>query len=117
MPTGSVAIIGEEEELRSLAKWLRDEDDLRGRVSLADRPIAAGEMGGVLDTVAVVLGSANAGVFVRSLFGWLGRRREASGIALKVRNARGDEIELTCGSATDASVVLGDLRAFLSDGE
>jgi hypothetical protein len=117
MSTGSVAISGGEDELRSLAKWLRDDDDLRGRASLTDRPIAAGAMGGVLDTVAVVLGSANAGVFVRSLFGWLGRRRDAAGVVLKARNARGAEIELTCGSTTDASVVIGELQAFFVDGE
>ncbi|MFC0546681.1 effector-associated constant component EACC1 [Kutzneria chonburiensis] len=117
MPTGSVAITGDEQELRSLARWLRDEDDLRGRVSLADRPIAAGEMGGVLDSVVVVLTSATAGQLVKSVFGWLGQRRHASAVVLKARNARGAEIELKCGSAADASVVLGDLRAFLSDGE
>ena len=117
MSTGSVAILGDDEELRSLAKWLRDEDGLRGGVSLTDRPIAAGEMGGVLDTVGVVLGSANAGVLVRSLFGWLGRRRETTRVTLRARNARGAELELTCGSTTDASAVIGDLQAFLMDGE
>ncbi len=117
MPTGSVAISGDDEYLRSLARWLRDEDGLRGQVSLTDRPIAAGEMGGVLDAVGVVLDSANVGLFVTSLFGWLGRRRDAAGVALKARNARGAEIELKCGSATDAAVVIGELKAFLADGE
>jgi hypothetical protein len=117
MSTGSVAIGGDEEDLRSLAKWLRDEDSLRGRVSFANRPMAAGQMGGVLDTVGVVVDSATAGVFVRSLFGWLGRRRAADGVVLKARNARGAEIELKCGSAADASAVLGELRNFLVDGE
>jgi len=117
MSTGSVAISGGEDELRSLAKWLRDEDDLRGRVSLTDRPIAAGAMGGTLDTVVVVLTSANAGLVVRSLFGWLGRRRATAGVVLKARNAGGAEIELKCGSATDASVVISELQAFFVDGE
>lgn len=117
MSTGSVAISGGQDDLRSLAKWLRDEDGLRGRVSLADRPLAAGQMGGVLDTVVVVLTSANAGLFVKSLFGWLGHRRDAAGVALKARNARGAEIELKCGSAADATAVIDDLRAFLVDGE
>jgi Effector Associated Constant Component 1 len=117
MSTGSVAVGGSDEDLRSLAKWLRDEDALRGRVSLAERPVAAGQMGGVLDSVVVVLTSANAGLLVKSLFGWLGRRREAAGVALKVRNARGAEIELKCGSAADATAVIDDLRAFLVDGE
>ena len=117
MSTGSVAIGGDEEDLRSLAKWLRDEDGLRGRVSLADRPIAAGQMGGVLDSVVVALTSANVGVLVKSLFGWLGHRRDASSVTLKARNANGAEIELKCGSAADATVVIDELRSFLVDGE
>jgi hypothetical protein len=117
MSSGTVAIGGTEEDLRSLAKWLRDEDALRGRVSLADRPIAVGEMGGVLDAVVVVLTSSTAGQLVSSVFGWLGRRREAASVVLKARNARGAEIELKCGSAADAGTVIADLRSFLADGE
>lgn len=117
MSAGSVAIGGDEDDLRSLAKWLRDEDSLRGRVSLADRPIGAGQMGGTLDSVVTVLTSATAGSFVTSLFGWLGRRRESSSVTLKARNAHGAEIELKCGSATDATVVIDELRSFLVDGE
>lgn len=117
MSSGSVAIRGGEEDLRSLARWLREEDALRGRVSLADRPIAAGQMGGLLDSVVVVLTSATAGQLIKSVFGWLGQRREAATVVLKARNAGGVEIELKCGSAIDAATVLGDLRSFLADGE
>jgi hypothetical protein len=117
MSSGSVAIGGSEEDLRSLAKWLRDEDALRGRVTLADRPVAAGQMGGVLDSVVVVLTSATAGQLVKSMFGWLRQKREASAVVLKARNASGGEIELKCGSATDATAVIGELQAFLADGE
>jgi hypothetical protein len=117
MSSGSVAIAGNEEDLRSLAKWLRDEDALRGRVSLTDRPIAAGQMGGVLDSVVVVLTSATAGQLIKSVFGWLAAKRDAAAVVLKARNARGAEIELKCGSATDASAVIGELHTFLVEGE
>jgi hypothetical protein len=67
--------------------------------------------------VVVVLTSATAGSFVTSLFGWLGHRRDASAVVLKARNARGAEVELKCGSAADAGVVINDLRSFFADGE
>jgi hypothetical protein len=117
MSTGNVAISGGEEDLRSLARWLRDEDALRGRVSLAEHPVAPGQMGGVLDSVVLVLTSATAGKLVTSLFGWLGHRRDATAVVLKARNAHGAEIELNCGSATDATTVLAELRPFLADDE
>jgi hypothetical protein len=114
--TGTVAIrIGESErELGNLAGWLRGEDDLRGRVTVTEKPIVTGQMGGVLDAVVVVVTSGTAASLCTSLFNWLGRRREVSKVSLKVKNEKtGEELSLDCGSATDATEMLDTVRAFL----
>ena len=117
MRTASVTISSGEldEELRSLARWLRVEDGLRGRINLVRAPIAPDEMGAELEAVMAVVTSGTAGVFVRSLFGWLQRRRDAIKVAVKVRTEKGATIELNCGSADDADVVLKRIRQILDD--
>jgi hypothetical protein len=114
--TVSVSLDGSDDDLRSLARWLRDEDDLRGRVRLVDGRILPGQMGGVLDLIDVVVTSATASTFVRSFFGWLNHRRTAERATIKATTAKGDRFELTFGSADDAKDVLGALNAMLSDG-
>ncbi|MCA1655914.1 MAG: hypothetical protein LC635_05655 [Pseudonocardiaceae bacterium] len=83
MATGAAAIRldtadGSDEELRRLARWLSDEDELRGRVDLAHEPVRPGQMGGTADAVVVLLTSGTASALVSSLFAWLGHRREVS---------------------------------------
>ncbi len=99
--------------MRALVRWLRDEDGLRGRVSLAAQPPAAGEMGAVVDAAVVVLTSGTVSVFIRSLFGYLKHRRTTSKVTLKVRDDKGRELELTCGSDDDAQATLTAVRALL----
>lgn len=106
---------GSDEDLRHLARWLRDEDDLRGRVDLVAAPIRPGEMGGALETVSVMVTSGTASVLVRSLFTWLARRRVAGKVSLALRSPSG-ELDLTCGSAEDVDRVLTSCREFLDDG-
>jgi hypothetical protein len=119
MNSGSVAIRpgGSDDQLRLLARWLRDEDALRGRVSLAEKPISDGQMGGALDAVLVLLTSATASTFVSSLFDWLKHRKDAGRVSLKVRNEVGRELELVCDSADDVERVVESVRTFLGDGE
>lgn len=120
MTSGIVAITvpGSSDELRQLAAWLRDEDELRGRVRLAEGTIQAGQLGGVLDSVVVAVTSGSAATFCTSLFGWLGRREEAQKVSLKIKRS-GDvgELELDCGSPADAPQILTSVRRFLNDGE
>jgi hypothetical protein len=104
-------------ELGNLAGWLRGEDDLRGRVTVTEKPIGPGQMGGVLDAVVVVVTSGTAASLCTSLFGWLGRRSEDSNVSLKIKNeTTGQELSLDCGSATDVTEVLGAVQSFLDGG-
>ncbi|MGH3549671.1 MAG: effector-associated constant component EACC1 [Pseudonocardiaceae bacterium] len=118
MASGTVSIDLDcsDDELRSLAKWLRDEDELRGRVSLVPRPIEPGELGAALDTVQVAITSGTVGTLVTSLFAWLTHRRLTKKIFLKFHTDQGHEITLTCGSADDVSHVLDHVRILIADG-
>ena len=112
----AITVPGSDDELRQLAAWLRDEDELRGRVQLAEIPIQAGQMGGVLDSVVVAVTSSSATAFCTSLFGWLTRRKEAQKVSLKIkRSGATEELELSCGSASDTADVLVSMRQFLND--
>jgi hypothetical protein len=108
--TISVGIEGSDDELRQLANWLRDEDDLRGRVRLVDRAPQPGHMGSALDTIEVLATSGTATALVTSVFGWLRHRRSAERVTLRVREA-----ELTCGSADDAAMLMDKLHGLLGE--
>ncbi|MCU1685645.1 MAG: hypothetical protein JWQ81_6384 [Amycolatopsis sp.] len=118
MTSGIVAITvpGSGDELRQLAAWLRDEDELRGRVQLAEIPVQAGQFGGVVDSVVVAVTSRSATVFCTSLFGWLGRRKETQKLSLKIkRSGTIEELDLSCGSMSDNEDVLASVRQFLDE--
>ncbi|WP_257902885.1 effector-associated constant component EACC1 [Saccharothrix obliqua] len=104
---------GSDDEVRALVKWLRDEDALRGRVSLAAAPPAEGEMGELVDAAVIVLTSGTASVLVRSLFDYLKHRRTTAKVTLTVRDEKGRELELTCGSGDDARATVTALQTFL----
>ncbi|SUE28943.1 Uncharacterised protein [Nocardia farcinica] len=94
-----------------LLDWMRDDDGLRGRVRLQDRPIREGDMGAISDTVTVALGSGvTVGVvtaLARSLTTWLTHRR--SDITVTVTRSNGDTIEFT-GDRVDSDEVLRQIR-------
>jgi Effector Associated Constant Component 1 len=113
--TVTISLPGHDEYLRRLARWLRDEDELRGVVNLAQRPIREGDMGGALDSVVVAVSSGGvATVLVSSLFAWLTRRSELRAVRLRILTDDGREVELECGSAADADRIAGSLRAVLN---
>lgn len=113
--TVSVSLDGTDDELRQLAQWLRDEDELRGRVTLMEQPISPGHMGGVLDTIQVVLTSGTAGSLVTSIIAWLGHRRATGKVTVKIPTARGQVIEMRCGSADDAQDILDKIDKILTN--
>jgi len=112
----AITVPGSGEELRQLAAWLSDEDELRSRVRLTEGTARAGQLGGVLDSVVVGVTSRSAATFCTSLFGWIGRRKEAQKVSLKIKRS-GDigELELDCGSAADAPAILASVTHFLDD--
>ncbi|MEV8322320.1 hypothetical protein [Kitasatospora sp. NPDC056731] len=85
--------------VRSLRQWLVEEDQLRGRVQLAEAPPAPGTLGAVLDTLTVVLGPGGVATAVASvLISWI--RRQRGNVSVKVIRPDGTVTEL---SATHVS--------------
>lgn len=104
---------GSDEELRRLLRWLRDEDDLRGKVDVVSERLQEGYMGGFVEVLSVVLTSSTISTFVSSLFDWLARRREIGKVSVTVD---GEQIEITAGSAGDAERLLAAFRRTVDHG-
>jgi hypothetical protein len=97
------------DELRNLRGWLLDEDELRGRVSLRERPAEPGTLpGGTLEAVAVATVGGTAGALIQTLCSvlvtWLRTRR--SQVEITVIGYNGAKVALTT----------RDVRALSSDG-
>lgn len=76
----------EVEEVTDLWEWLRGERALAGAVQPVRRPVSEGELGGVVDTLAVALGSGGAGVVLaRSVTAWLSTRRSNVSVTVKTK--------------------------------
>jgi hypothetical protein len=106
-----------DEELRDLVRWLRDEDELRGRVDLEAAPPRQDQMGGPADAVVVVLTSGTASALVTSLFAWLSHRRDVRRVNVTVEGASGDKVAVECASPDDAERLLLACRDVLASGE
>ncbi len=80
--------------LRSLHGWLRDDQSLRGRLGLRERPPDPGALGPVVDAVVVALGPGGAATALATgVIAWLrGRRGE---VRMKVTLEDGRSLELT----------------------
>lgn len=103
--------------LESLAQWLKLEDDLRGRVHPKTSQIEPGEMGGVLQIIAVAVSSGGAiSILVQSLFAWLSTRKSGQ-IHLRLTREDGREAELTFNGAHNLDAVTEKLLRFVNNGE
>jgi hypothetical protein len=85
---------GRDDALRSLLAWLRDVDELRGRVKGVESPPVTGTLGPVLDGLAVVVGPGGvATALTTAVVAWLRSRR--SDVTLKVTGLDGTAVELS----------------------
>ena len=106
------------DELQSLARWLRSEDELRGRVLLTHHPIQVGDMGGALDAVAIALSSGGAAtVLVQSLFAWLSQRQKNMSVHLRLVRTDGQEAELDLTGIRDPDAVVDTVLEFFKHDE
>lgn len=82
------------DQLRSLHEWFHDVEEMRGRVSLKERPPEPGTLGPVLHALAVALGPAGAATaFATAVIAWLRTRRGE--VRIKVTFADRRSVELT----------------------
>lgn len=101
----TVAVTGDEvdteDELRSLARWLREDESLAGhlRADVGAAPAPAGHMGTGFDVLQLALGSTlSTAALVVSVLQWQLSRRRAPALVL----SRGDvRVELSQEAARD----------------
>lgn len=97
----------EGEDLDELRDWLRQEPELRGRVSAVETPPKPGELGVVTDLLSVALGSGGAiTVLAASLKAFFAQPRR-SDLKVTIRTADG-------GSVTIDAKRVGDVEALLT---
>ncbi|MFG3405875.1 hypothetical protein [Streptomyces sp. NPDC048142] len=88
------------EELRSLHDWLRDVEELRGRVDRQESPPRPGMLGPLLDALSVALGPAGAATaLATAVIAWLRTRRSEIRIKVTLPNRR--SVELTAKGVSD----------------
>lgn len=96
--TFTVKVLDDEggDESRSLAAWLREEDEFKVRA--VTRSAEPGRMGGVLETIEVLIQPEGLGVaLVTAISTWLSTRRTRSTIVI-TRDGRTATVELPRGA-------------------
>ncbi|MCA1219062.1 effector-associated constant component EACC1 [Streptomyces sp. 8L] len=95
-------------QLTALRAWLVSDSALRGRVDWVRRPPEPGQMGGVLDTLGVVLGGGGLASVLTPLCTWVASRR---GSARVVVQHEGRRIEIDIKRAADPVAAARELLA------
>ena len=80
--------------LESLSDWLREEQELAGRVSLCAPTPSEGELGALPDALVVAVGSGGMlSVLATSLKAWLAQPRR-SHVRIRIRSGDGRVVEI-----------------------
>jgi hypothetical protein len=75
---------GDSDDLFQLLEWFRNDDSLRGRVSLPTPQIREGQMGDLYDVLVVAVGAGGLGpALAMSMSAWLKTRRSQVKLMLK----------------------------------
>ncbi|MFG1617918.1 hypothetical protein ACGFI3_34640 [Nonomuraea wenchangensis] len=88
--------------LELLSDWLSYEPELHGRVRKSAPPPGVNELGGVVDAIAVVLGSGTASALALALKTWLAQPRKSD---ITIRVEAGDRsIEIDAKRITEGRI-------------
>ncbi|SEE28248.1 MULTISPECIES: effector-associated constant component EACC1 [Streptomyces] len=112
-----IAIVGGcDGDLPSLYQWLTGEDELRGHVRVARRPMRETDLGSAGDLLTVALSAGGAGsVLSSALITWLKTRRTSAKITVEAGNR---SITLEIDTLRDATALLEQvLRADRDDAD
>ncbi|MGW8377659.1 hypothetical protein [Streptomyces sp. ODS28] len=102
-----------DDELRSLLAWLQWDDALRSQVQLEHAPVKSDEMGGLVDALAVALGSGGvAAALAGSLTAWISQRRSDVKLTVNAPNGRSVEVDA---KRVDAQALAKDIERILSE--
>ncbi|GAA4463952.1 effector-associated constant component EACC1 [Phytohabitans houttuyneae] len=106
--------------VRELARWLGEEDELRGRVRLREGEAVSGTLGAITDGLVAVLGPAGVGAFAAGVVQWLRTRR--TDVEVEVSRADGATMKVSAKyvqGLTAAAVrdLVDDLATFARSGD
>ncbi|MGY0059853.1 effector-associated constant component EACC1 [Streptomyces sp. LZ34] len=91
--------------LERLREWLRNEPELRGRVTpLRSRPGSEEMSGGVVEALVLAVGSGTVGVLARSLPIWLKQQR--SQVEIEISSADGEKVRVKADNIQDAESLI-----------
>ncbi|GAA2792714.1 effector-associated constant component EACC1 [Crossiella cryophila] len=109
------------DQLRYLHEWLGEVEELRGRVSLTERPPEPGTLGPVVDALVVALGPAGAvSACAAAVLAWLRTRRGRVRIKVTLPGRRSAELDAEKVAKLDAAALqqlAAQLAAMLEQGE
>ena len=95
------------DELALLSEWLRDEEELRGRVKIVHGPVRDTELGSVPELLSVALGAGGAGTaLASSLISWIRTRRTTAKITVE---SAGYSVTLDIQTAGEVGPLLGQI--------
>jgi hypothetical protein len=98
--------------LRELRTWLVGEPELRSRVRLVEEPIAAGELGGLVTELAIVLTPGGvATVLVSALISYL--RNRTTDVTITITTSSGSRAEVSGRRVRRASAA--ELQAIVTE--
>lgn len=98
---------GSSDDLIALHDWLRNEDELRGRVGIEAAPIGDTELGAGPDLLTVAFGAGGAGtVLASSLIAWLKSRRTSAKITVE---SGGRSVTLEVETTRDVRPILEEI--------
>ncbi|OIK08128.1 hypothetical protein BIV23_00920 [Streptomyces monashensis] len=99
--------------LRSLADWLRYEEDLRGKTQLEHGEITPGQMGGLPEALVATLSTGGAAtVLARAVVEWVRQRK--SDVTVKAVKPDGETFEIDLRRVTAPEALVAELCKFLS---
>lgn len=101
--------------LASLTDWLRRDGELRGRIRLVRQPPVPGQMGSLVEVLAVAVGAGGAvTVLAKSLAVWLAQPRRST-VRIKVIRSDGTKVEISAEHLRRAGELEGLLRDCLHE--
>ncbi|KAK1180640.1 hypothetical protein B7755_022345 [Streptomyces sp. NBS 14/10] len=103
--TGETADATPDTPLERLRQWLRNEPELRGRITpLRSTPGPEQMSGGVVDALVLAVGSGTVGVLARSLPIWLKQQR--SQVEIEITGANGETVRVKADNIQDAESLI-----------
>jgi len=115
-----VVVAPSADEVRELARWLGEEDELRGRVRVREGDAVPGTLGALTDGLIAVLGPASVGAFATAVVQWLRTRR--SDVEIEVSRADGATMKVSAKyvrglTVTEVRELTTDLTTFADAGD